>query len=370
MIPAVRRTEVLSAANPKLVFACVDPGFEVDGGFLVDVLDTLEFTIHDAGQAGAPQVYPTVADTRAIVDLEADRLSPGRYAAAFVVGNAWNMRDHEIRWYVTRLVGGDEVVFTQRFGVVAINEVVPRAYATVQDMRAEGTPVGFTDARIVSALEAGARWIEQMTRRWFEPRYQVVNLDSRGGFALQLGIPIVALESIGYVGSDFQVDDAIYRGAVRVYNRHVRQGLLSPDDRENPKLELLNASGGFVGRRVDDDFSWFGGGRWSTATQGIRARGIFGYTEPDGSPMGAVPAAIREVNMRLAMRQLRTFWGQGAGSTSLPSGPVISERTMDQSVTYATNSVQTTLIAGRWTGDPLIDQTIAALSAPGGMGGV
>jgi hypothetical protein len=67
---------------------------------------------------------------------------------------------------------------------------------------------------------------------------------------------------------DFQ--DEVDLDDVEVYNRHLSQGLVDPDDRESPKI-VVNVSDiakiGFI------DY-------WPRGNQNIQVQGVFGYTDP------------------------------------------------------------------------------------------
>jgi hypothetical protein len=229
-------------------------------------------------------------------------------------------------------------------------------YATVADLRAEGvTEATASDARIESLIALAGSYIERMTGRFFESRAQTLRLDGTGGRVQPLGQPIVSVEAVFVDSSPFSpggapVDPISYR----VYNRHLTEGLLLPDDRDNPRIELIGG---------DEPFPGVGRLGWPRGQQNIEVRGVFGYTDPDGSPTGRTPELIRHVTKLLVLRELPRMTDLDRREDALRRWRITSERTRDQAYT-----LEALRLSGEFTGDPEIDTILAALVRPPDLG--
>ncbi len=109
----------------------------------------------------------------------------------------------------------------------------------------------------------------------------------------------------------------------------------------------------------------FGHEVFPTGKQNIRVKGLWGYTDPDGSPTGSVPFLVRKAIVRLAISKLGTITSESG--VQGPVGPIIEEKTRDQSVKYATPATSRADNA-IFTGDPEVDNIILAYAAPPEMG--
>jgi hypothetical protein len=229
-------------------------------------------------------------------------------------------------------------------------------YATVADLRAEGvTEAAASDARLAALIALAGAYIERMTGRFFEPRAQTLRLDGTGGRVLPLGHPIVSVEAVFVDSSPFSPGDlAVDPSAYRVYNRHLTEGLLLPDDRDNPRIELLGG---------DEPFPGVGRLGWPRGQQNIEVRGVFGYTEPDGSPTGRTPELIRHVTKLLVLRELPRMTDLDRREDALRRWRITSERTRDQA--YTLDALR---LYGAFTGDPEIDTILVTFVRPPDLG--
>jgi hypothetical protein len=229
-------------------------------------------------------------------------------------------------------------------------------YATVADLRAEGvTEAAAWDARIESLIVLAGSYVERMTGRFFEPRAQTLRLDGTGGRVLSLGQPIVAVEAVFVDSSPFSPGgDAVDPTFYRVYNRHLTEGLLLPDDRDNPRIELLG---------YEEPFPGVGRLGWPRGQQNVEVRGVFGYTEPDGSPTGRTPVLIRHVTKLLVLRELPKMTDLDRREDALRRWRITSERTRDQAYT-----LEASRLSGEFTGDPEIDTILVAFCRPPDLG--
>lgn len=270
------------------------------------------------------QVFP-MSGTQAINTVTA-RAGLGRYNATWV-SSAAAVGRYTVRWYLTPSSGDVERTFDQGLEVVLAPYRGPH-YATVQDLRDEGLAVTVTDAQAQAAIVRASRYVEFFTQRSFGPTYRVLEIDGTGARALLFNEPIVAIDNI-IITFDSVVEvttQPTELSSLKIYNRHLTQGLVDPDDRANPKIT-------FIG-----DVSWpnvrtmFGEGvLWPSGVRNIQVTGLFGYTEADGSYTGATPALVTEATKMLVFENLAPFATGGMETR----GPITKERTRDQEVDYA-----------------------------------
>lgn len=346
-------------ANPALV------GYSRDGGYLVDCA-SLEYQIFDVSTdpkrlAPVRVCPPPPVPDRAVVNLVTDRLGPGRYAATWTVPDTEAIGAHLIRWFAKLTPTSPEVAWDEEFDVVeAVAAGVLPGYVTPSECRAQGiTPAMASDVRLQQLIAEATRYITKVCGRCFIPTWKRVALDGRGSRNLLLDEPICAIEKVEVAYLDY--DSTGVEGAdYAVFNRHLSQGLLIPDDRENPKLVLEWAN-----PHVEEDPTLLGRLAWPLGEQNVVVTGVFGYTDPDGSPMGCTPTAIKRVAMLLIYRNLLPLITLSSAGT-VPAGAITSERTRDQSVSYAAPAVDA--MSRAFTGDAEIDQILAAYRRPGSMG--
>lgn len=331
--------------------------------FLVDPF-SLEVEVRD--DAGV------VAFARTAVLLTAypsgDRLGLGYYRArnynpqSDLISTAGR---RTITWYAVLESGDAEISWTtttERLAAAKPDLGVPY-YALIQDLRDEGfTTAALTDARAHQLLARATRYIEMFTGRRFvaEPRRMAV--DGKGGPLLQLGEPICAIdpEGVRVLLEPFPLDATALpfaRDSIRVYARHLTDRLVHPDDRENPKLEVFSAfdlprEANTLSRTV-----------WPRGSQNVIVDGVFGYTEPDGSPTGRTPELVRLAAMLLVRRELAGIGSATRGDVAA-AARVTAERTRDQSVSYASPTSgggrPGNPLLGAITGDPELDTLLVS----------
>ena len=104
-------------------------------------------------------------------------------------------------------------------------------------------------------------------------------------------------------------------------------------------------------------------GRFPKGYGNIEARGLWGYTEDDGSAEGRTPLEIRRVTILLVLRTLPPMGDTDAAGEARNRWRILEERTRDQS--YKLDRVAQT---GAFTGDPEIDGILARFRRPPGLG--
>lgn len=237
-------------------------------------------------------------------------------------------------------------------------------YATVADLRDEGLPTTVSDSRAVLGLERATATIDRVTRQWFEPRTRTFILDSNSGRDLLLNVPIIMTSSVTIITEVVPTTDLV------VYNRHLTEGLLNPDDRNNPHIAWREydypAGIGTIER---------GARRWFPGRQRVTVAGVFGYTELGASETpgettpgsqvptsyGSTPDLIRYCCLRLALRYAYPLAG-GLGDDIRNARRLTGETTRDQSYSLASPGAS----SSSWgaTGDEEVDSILTTFMAP------
>lgn len=362
---------MLGGSNPGPRF------FYVDNNGAVTDLFALAFQVFDvstdAKRQSPVQVYPVTPGDRATVAIgtalpAGDREGKGRYVARWTVPPAEPLGAHELRWFWQGKSGEAEKTAAVPFDVLAFTPPhLGALYALPSDFRAEGFPAtgpaAVSDLRLLTAIAVASRYVEKVTRRTFGASYQEQAFDGThtGGLLLSTNTPIVGAEEINFRDSFFTFDELIgQRASYLVYNRHLR-GLLEPDDRADPKIELY-------------DLSTFGkalymlGHRFPRGRQNIMVKGFFGYTEPDGTPFGGIPPLLREAVKMIAPKGFGSI-ASGARNADRLASAIKSESTREQKVDYGFDPNNRAFI-GAITGDPYVDQLLLTLRAPMRLGAV
>lgn len=288
----------------------------------------------------------------------------GRYAYAWDPGSA-AVGQYTVRWFyqvlATDMVSpvADEASFDQEMELTAKPYAGPN-YCTVYDLMGEGLDPNITAARAQALIARASRYVENFTGRRFGPAHKVVTIDGSQARALMLEEPIIMVEKILLtVVSAFGSSDLTIRSdTLKVFNRHLRENLLQPDDRMNPKLEFVH---GDDLNGVNYDYRTQTGYvlsslMWPRGRHNVQVTGLFGYTEPDGSFVGKVPELLREAVKLLAIKQSTP----AAQRLAEPDPSRINrEQTKDQSVGY-----QDQWLLGGFTGDWQIDSLLAMFVRP------
>jgi hypothetical protein len=209
-------------------------------------------------------------------------------------------------------------------------------YATVQDLRDEGVTVHqASDLRLSALADEASRFIDRATGWFFEPRPLTLVLDGRGISTIELPVPPIRIDRLVVGG----VEVSHYPDALVVEGAPVEPWFDAPRC-------TLNRGGVFVRGRGNVELS-----------------GLWGYTEPDGTPEGRTPPAIRRACMLLVLRWVSPLGDEDAAGDARNRWRILEERTRDQSYKLAPVSA-----AGGVTGDPEIDAILARYRRPCGLG--
>jgi hypothetical protein len=297
---------------------------------------------------------PSEVVGRTDVDLDTEKLALGEFAPTWELDSDQATGLYQIRWFVKFTEDSTEVEYRQNFQVAAFAAGVwDYPLISVLDMRNEGfTASTLSDSRVYQAVRMATRRIEQLTDNIFGARRMELKLDGDGSSVLNLPFPIIALESVvaTFIGVTTTLD--VSELGYKVYNRHLK-GMLNPDDRKWPHIEVIPK--GLPGYRYNANWEASLDDRWRfpKGPQNITVKGVFGYTDPDGSPMGGVPDEIKWATARLAQRFLPKQ-SSPAVSELERAGQITSETTRDQSYSIG----QKLQMSAPLTGDPFLDEVL------------
>ncbi len=366
---AVAQGWTVDAARPVLTFHNVLTGTAVaaqgpDGrgcaGSLAEP-HALSWAVYDCStdeRRGSPvQTHPPTS-----VDLVADRVSPGVYAADWDVPADEPLGLHELRWTLTATPSSAPATYRREFDVLrSVAGLGQLGYALVSDLRSEGFgPDRVSDARLQLLIEQWSRMVDRWTRRFFEPRSLTLLLDGHHASTLNLGVPVVGVSDVAMVDDSGSPNPVDLTG-LRVYNRHLTEGMTQPDDREAPRLEFVLLQPVLVG--MGGSYYSAGAlrsGGWPRGTQNVRVAGSFGYTDPDGSPSGVTPALVRRAVQLLVVRNLPRLSQTNARFDALHHHRITTESTRGQSYNLAAGRAG----KGDYTGDDEIDSILDQYSSP------
>lgn len=352
---ALARGQSSSCTNPVLDL------FTTVNGVLTDVAE-LEYTIsEEITTPGTPiQVFPVAG--RATVDVATlcptgDKLSTGRFVALWDVPLTELIGTHLICWFFKLTPTSPEQTSSEDFEVIA--EVIGSAndgYCNVSDLRDEGVPTSVADdARLVEIIGRASRMVDMYTGRYFEPRTRTITLDGRNAATMFLGPPIISITSV-------TVDDLVLgTDEYVVYNRHLSDQLLNPDDRENPRVEMQQPREGTILYRQTAGHRVFPRGE-----RNVVISGVFGYTDYDGSPNGSTPELICHVTKLIVMRELWRMFDEADSRDDAARRRWITKlKTRDQEIGYANPGAGFGRQGvGPFTGDPEIDNILLQFRRP------
>lgn len=352
---AMQKGSTTDPSDPVLVFYAQQEGQMVD---LVELSFQIFDQTTDTKRAVPVQIFPTTPGARQPVDLVNERLSLGRYAPTWAAPGGKAAGRYTIRWFWTFVADGPESNARQVFELLDSEPVSGPRYALVSELRGECSTDAPSEIRMQAAILMASSQVENITGRYFEPRYALQRYDGRGSRAQLLNDPVIGVDSLAIdIQPSMFGEQSIDLNQVRIYNRHLTQRMTNPDDRESPKLEFVHSRDLFQQRDgVDRNYEGLSlrSFVFPYGVQNIAAGGVFGYTEFDGTPFGKTPEMVQMVTRLLALRSLPS--DDQCREQIVNGWRVIEERTRDQMIRYADPRK-----FGQWTGDPDIDVILASL---------
>jgi hypothetical protein len=218
-------------------------------------------------------------------------------------------------------------------------------YIAVSDLRNEGFPDPPSDILLEDRIALAEAYIHAQTGQFFKPQQITYTLDGSGTETLFLPLPIITLDSVKIDGDAVTIED------IAIYNRHLTQRLLNPDDRFIPKLVFKRPESGYPGIVA----------RWLEAEQNVEIVGKFGYTDYSSTnPEGVTPPQIIYL-AKLLVKHLVDLIGTSSDDDDV-AGPVVEYRTKEQTIKYA--NIKQAILAGTLTGDETIDGIILSFVRP------
>lgn len=385
--------QVLSASAPGLIFVSQNVGQAVPA-------TSLSFRILDISTP-EKEANPSVVFGPHTVDLVADVIQAntpsglvpgidpmntgaGFYAAAWTVPGDAPIGKYLIEWtYVltnptgtTMTVSNSEyppsgvsrkVFEVAQAGSVQTNlaltayNAAQAAYSLICDARAflgcDAKDV--SDVSLRRVIQKASAYVDRVTGRYFEPRFTTLRAGGNSSRRLLLGPPIVSVSSVGIDTEPTQRGDLVVElDLLRIYNRHLAQGLVDPDDRENPMLEFVHSDDLYGIRFIPFRGISLRSLAWPIGVQNIHVRGFFGYVDPDGSPWGEVPELIQHVTRLIVARELPKV-GSDAREDAQWRWRVKSEKARDVEIQMVEPRKW-----GEFFGDPEIDSILASFVRP------
>lgn len=228
-------------------------------------------------------------------------------------------------------------------------------------------PEAVTDLRLLRLISLASQMIERVTGRYFDARTQVLRYGGNSSRKLQLNQPIVAVSSVGVDTQPTQAGDLVIdMNMLRIYNRHLSQGMLGgEDDRNNPKLEFVHSDDLYGVRFIPFRGISLRSLAWPIGVQNVHVRGVFGYTEPDGSPWGETPLLIQHALNLIVAREIPSISDTDGREDAQQRWRVVKDTAKDIAV-----QLDDPRKWGEWFGDPEIDSILASFVRPPSMGSV
>lgn len=209
-------------------------------------------------------------------------------------------------------------------------------YASVADLRAEGvTAAEASDARLELLLDEASRLIDRVTGWFFEPRLLTLRLSGRGAPSLELPVPVIRLDRLTLGDAELSVDPS----ELLIVGAPVLPGF------DGPRLTRRH------------------GRTFPRGHGNVIAEGLWGFTEPDGTPTGRTPFAIRRATMLLVLRSMAPL-ADDAAVDARSRWRIIEERTRDQSIKFDPAKAA----ASALTGDPDVDALLLPYTRPTPIG--
>jgi ribosome modulation factor len=198
-------------------------------------------------------------------------------------------------------------------------------------LRAEGvTATEATDARLVRLIRMASQYVDRMTGRFFEPRPMTLTVDGSGGRAQLLSHPIIGVREASS-SPPSPPNSASCRSRRRP---SASTTATRPRSSWIPTTVRTRGSSSstsdLLGGQAAPASLGLGSLVWPRGAQNVVIDGLFGYTDPDGSPVGRTPTLIRHVTKLLALRELPALTDIARREDRQKRWRLVSERTRDQ----------------------------------------
>jgi hypothetical protein len=351
-MPGIVIEESIGCTNPLLQFA------NQINGILTDVAE-LSFKVTEVRNGG--EKVPETPVNLALCSEGGAKLGTGRYAATFQpTAPDWLTGTHEILWTYKTDASDPAKLYAQRFEVLEPGVVAAGSgyvgYVNSIDLTENSAFSCYKLKSIQKVIIEVSRQIQYLTGRFFDPTFISAKLNGTDAGALVIGDPIIGISKLAIISggpADEVLDlDLEY---MRIYNRHI-VGLINPDDRDNPRIEFSTDL--LPGKIVAQ-------GRFHRGRQNTLVEGMFGYTEPDGSPMGTLPARLQKAAGLMSLRLLQDPFGTDVFISN--PGRIREAKTRDQQVKFGGVSDGG---VGNLTGDRILDDILTEYLRPPQYGAI
>jgi hypothetical protein len=367
--------QVIDPGHPALMFISQNVGQAVPALSLSWRI--LDLSSDDKEATPVELVAPTAVDlANDLITFDPQNACAGFYAPRWTVPSETPAGRYAIEWTYELAVPTDASFTTittesspagtvrKVFEVVAtpgMGTGKQALYSLLRDARdfLGATTFDVSDAKLRKVIARASNLIERVTGRVFEPRFAYRRLGGNSSRKLLLGEPIIAISSVGIDTQPTQTGDlTVELDLLRIYNRHLSEGLIDPDDREDPMIEFVHSDDLYGIRFVPFRGISLRSLAWPTGVQNIHVRGLFGYTEPDGSPWGETPELIQHATRLIVARELPKF-GSDEREDAQWRWRITSEKARDVEIQMAPLPT-----FGGWTGDSEVDGILASFTRP------
>jgi len=302
-------------------------------GVLTDAYE-VGFRILDiTGGLPGTQIFPTTPGDYENVSSLPGKFSVGSYyaydngnAQGWTPGLAEPIGTHRIEWRWKISASAPYQADSEDFEVLAASAGSSAdTYCSVQDIRDEGiTSAMADDAKVLAYIEAWQAFIERACRQWFNARQVVFSVDGNDSDTLFFSVPIIQIDYLKINGNTVELDEDLFK---------VYSGRDFPDSRGNPHISLVGPDyyrDIYTAPLID------GRMKFRKGRQNQEIKGIFGYTEADGS----TPKLIKRALMLLVVEKLTNPMYPDPASPITPSpsgaGSVLEEWTDGHKIKYGT----------------------------------
>lgn len=244
-------------------------------------------------------------------------------------------------------------------------------YCTIQDIRDEGisdSVIG--DTALQKKIDRATAVIDRVTSNTFTPTPATIRLDGRGDRRLDLSMPIISITEVRLVDTADN-KTVVPAELYEVYNRHLTQRLLEPDDRFDPRIVFVGSDSR---RLLGDTFVRFYGGRhWPRGKQNVEVEGYFGFTDWDSvDPMGVTPPEIVRACELLTVKDIPGLNDPESRWEEQSRNRITTVRTRDQQISLGgggnTGAGRGAGAYGYLTGDEEVDRILEHFMAPLSIG--
>ncbi len=319
------------------------------------------------------QVFPVAVGTKETMDLTdtptGSRISTGHFVPKFTLSGTNGM--HEIRYFFKATGASDPELEVHRLFELVVGDQSSSflGYCFPNDLREEGfDTASLKDGKLRKKIMQATRFIEMNTERFFGPRAQVLRFDGFWSKELMFDVPIITVDKLTVLNTGFiqTVADIVDPGSFEIYNRHIRQQLITPDDRDNPRISFLKHTDQFGAGPTSQNLIFRNNLNFPIGALNLEVDGLLGFTDANplfpGDQVGTIPDLIREVCVKLVVRDAPQMKDIDAREDHQKRHRLISEKTRDQSYKLDRSPIQGTI-----TGDSEIDNILMSFKRPAQM---